>query len=127
MSQDPYAELAEAAETGRSKVLAGSPRTSTPEIGSMGDLAEKVIFGDVWQRPGLSMRDRRLVTIAVLGINGDPRTQGLHIRGALQSGDLTPEELEAFLLQFAFYAGFPRASGLNEVLQEEISAFRADA
>jgi 4-carboxymuconolactone decarboxylase len=125
MTQDNYAALEEAGVTGRDAVLAGTPRpTAKPETGSFSDFADKVIFGDIWQRPGLSMRDRRLITIALLGINGDPRTQALHIRGALHSGDLSPEELEAFLLHFGVYAGFPRASGLQQVLQEEIRTYR---
>src|SRR5438067_11206120 len=125
MTEDRYAGLAEAGVAGRDAVLAGTPRpAATPATGSFSDFADKVIFGDIWQRPGLSMRDRRLITIAVLGINGDARTQALHVRGALHSGDLTPEELEAFLLHFGVYAGFPRASGLQQVLREELRSSR---
>ena len=97
------------------------------EPGSAVEVLEKLAWGEVWARPGLSMRDKRLITIAVLGINGTDRTLGIHIRGALDSGDLTEQELDAFIVQFAAYAGFPRGSAFGQTLSRVIAERAAEA
>jgi alkylhydroperoxidase/carboxymuconolactone decarboxylase family protein YurZ len=126
-AEDPYAHLTEAGRRGR-ELVTGAPATGPdPPTGGVYDLGEKLVFGDVWQRPGLSVRDRRLVTIAVLGMVGDERPLGIHIRGALRSGDLSREELEAFAVQFAFYAGFPRATLIVNLLERELAALAEEA
>ena len=124
MIDDPYSNLADRARAGRASVLPSSPQIAA-RAGSALESFERIAWGDVWQRPGLTRRERRLVTLACLGINGTERTLGLHLRGALDSGDLTPEELDAFLLHFGVYAGFPRASAFASVLErvlEEVGA-----
>jgi alkylhydroperoxidase/carboxymuconolactone decarboxylase family protein YurZ len=121
VSDDPYSRLADSAREGRARVLpSAGPSAAAP--GSALEAFERIAFGDVWQRPGLSSRERRLITLACLGMHGNDRTLGMHIRGALDSGDLTPQELDAFILQFGVYASFPRASAfattLARVLEE---------
>ena len=79
------------------------------------------LFAHVWNRPSLSLRDRRLVTIAVLAALGHPDQLKSHLRGALQ-GDLSREEILEVMVQVAHYAGW--ASGMRgqqaaeSVLQE---------
>jgi 4-carboxymuconolactone decarboxylase len=68
------------------------------------------VFGELWQRPGLPDRDRRLITIAILATNGLEMELGVHIKAALGSGDVTPAELMEVVLQVAHYAGFPLGS-----------------
>jgi 4-carboxymuconolactone decarboxylase len=96
------------------------------EPGSALESLERIAFGDVWQRPGLTMRERRLVTLACLGLNGSERTIGLHLHGALASGDLSPADLDAFLLQFAIYAGFPRASFVASAVEQVLADVRSE-
>jgi 4-carboxymuconolactone decarboxylase len=81
----------------------------------MGDLAPKlaaltdeVLFGDVWQRPGLSPRDRSLVTVAALVALYRTDQLSSHLRRALDNG-LTEQELVEAITQLAFYAGWPCA------------------
>ena len=93
--------------------------------GSALESLERIAFGDVWQRPGLTVRERRLVTLACLGLNGSERTIGLHLRGALESGDLTAADLDAFLLQFGIYAGFPRASFVASAIEQVLAELRS--
>ena len=82
----------------------------------------KVLFGDVWARPGLSRRDRSLITVAAL--TALCRTDQLrsHLGLALDNG-VTREELAELVTHLAFYAGWPAgmsaAITLKEVLSEK--------
>lgn len=70
-------------------------------------ITEKV-WGDLWNRPGLSTRDRSLATIAILATLGHNELE-LHLRAARNTG-VTPEEIGEVLLQVAAYAGVPAAN-----------------
>jgi len=72
------------------------------------DLSEKVLYGDVWERPGLSKRDRSLITVAALTAmyRGD-QLKG-HIERAL-ANCVTTEEIGEVITHMAFYAGWPTA------------------
>ncbi|MFG2894478.1 carboxymuconolactone decarboxylase family protein [Streptomyces sp. NPDC048248] len=84
------------------------------EPDSLGDLAAQHIFGDLWDRPGLSRRERRLVTLAVLAALGQDRPHApLHIKAALESGDLSETELRETAVQIAYYAGWPLATSFD--------------
>jgi len=69
------------------------------------------LFADVWSRPGLSPRDRRLVTIGMLAPQ-DPDAALHHLRAALGNGEITPDEVDEIVVQAAHYAGWPWASKL---------------
>lgn len=93
----------------------------TPAQRLLGDFAPKmvqltddVLFGDVWKRPGLSPRDRSLVTVAVLAATYRPDQLNSHLRRALANG-LTQDELVEALTHLAFYAGWP--SGMAALTQ----------
>lgn len=120
----------ERARAGRRMVLPHDPEITSPP-GSAIESFELIAWADAWQRPGLSTRDKRLITLAVLGLNGTDRTLGLHLRGALDSGDLSEDEIDAFLFHFGIYAGFPKgsafASTLRRVLDERAEAGTAPA
>jgi alkylhydroperoxidase/carboxymuconolactone decarboxylase family protein YurZ/quercetin dioxygenase-like cupin family protein len=116
VTDDAYSHLAEAAREGRARALP-SAADSGAAPGSALESLERIAFGDVWQRPGLSSRERRLITLTCLGMHGTERTLELHLRGALDSGEITAEELDAFTLHFGVYAGFPRASAFASTLQ----------
>ncbi len=81
----------------------------------MGDIAPKlaeltddVLFGDVWERPGLAKRDRSLITVAALIALNRPDQLRSHIARARSNGVTEPEIVEA-ITQLAFYAGWPNA------------------
>jgi 4-carboxymuconolactone decarboxylase len=71
------------------------------------------VFGELWDRPGLSRRDRRWVTLACVGAAAVDEPIQQHVYAALASGDITREEFQEFVLHFAYYAGWPRASALE--------------
>jgi 4-carboxymuconolactone decarboxylase len=64
------------------------------------------LAGELWQRPGLDLRTRSLITIAVVAATGRPRALRFNIRMALRNG-ATRQEIVETLLQVAGYAGFP--------------------
>ena len=74
------------------------------------DLARYVIefpFGDIYQRPGLDLKTRELITVAALTALGNCKPQlDVHINGALNVG-CTPQEIIETIIQMAVYAGFP--------------------
>ena len=71
------------------------------------------VFSELWTRPGLTRKERRLVTLACVGASASPGAIEAHLRGALASGDLSLEEMQEFILHFAFYAGWPRAASFE--------------
>ena len=72
------------------------------------ELTDDVLFGDVWERPGLSKRDRSLITVATLvALYRNEQLPG-HLRRAIDNG-LTEDELIEAITHLAFYAGWPTA------------------
>ncbi|WP_416306989.1 carboxymuconolactone decarboxylase family protein [Neptunicella sp. SCSIO 80796] len=85
------------------------------------DLAKYIIefpFGDIYQRPGLDLKSRELVTVAALAALGHCQPQlNVHINGALNVG-CKPEEIIEVIIQMAVYAGFPAALNAMFVAKE---------
>ena len=75
------------------------------------DITIEQIFGEVWARKDIATRDQRLLTIAVLTTLGEWDACEIHMRMALESGDLTEDELQGAVIHLAHYAGWPRGSG----------------
>src|SRR5438093_3205406 len=84
--------------------------TAYDVVPKLGELRDSVLFGDVWERPELSKRDRSLITVAMLTVMY--RTEELrgHIARALDNG-VTPDELREVILHATFYGGWP--TGVN--------------
>jgi 4-carboxymuconolactone decarboxylase len=76
---------------------------------ALADYTEKVLFGDVWKRPGLCARDRSLVTVACLVALYRINEMPFHLKRALENG-VTRDELVEAITHLAFYAGWPAAS-----------------
>ena len=64
------------------------------------------LFADVWAREGLSIRDRRLITLTILALQMKEESLALHLRQALKK-DLTKKELSELMIHVAHYAGWP--------------------
>jgi 4-carboxymuconolactone decarboxylase len=71
-------------------------------------LTDDVLFGDVWERPELSKRDRSLVTVTALIAGGHTEQLSFHLKKARENG-VTESELIEAITQLAFYCGWPRA------------------
>jgi 4-carboxymuconolactone decarboxylase len=70
---------------------------------------DTVLFGDVWERPGLSKRDRSLITVATLVALYRTNELPNHLKRALDNG-VTRDELVELITHLAFYAGWPTAA-----------------
>ena len=84
------------------------------------DLTEQILFGDVWERPELSKRDRSLVTVSALIALNRPEQLRVHLRKALENG-LTKIELIETITHLAFYSGWPTAMNAIAVAKEVLS------
>lgn len=86
-----------------------------------GDLGRYVVefaYGDVYSRPGLSLRDREIASVALLTAMGGREPQlKVHLNAALEAG-LTPAELEEVVIHTVPYAGFPTAINAMRALRE---------
>lgn len=74
----------------------------------LAELSDKVLFGDVWESPALSPRDRSLVTITSLISLYRVNEMPFHFKKALENG-VTREEIIGVITHIAFYAGWPPA------------------
>jgi 4-carboxymuconolactone decarboxylase len=81
------------------------------------EYSEKVLFGDLWKRPGLSPRDRSLGTIAVLIAAGNFKQLPYHLQFGVDNG-LTREELVEAITHICFYAGWPKADTALELARD---------
>ncbi len=72
------------------------------------ELTDDVLFGDVWERPQLSKRDRSLITCAALVATGKTEQMSFHFPRAIENG-VTQEELVELITHLAFYVGWPNA------------------
>ena len=83
---------------------------------------DDVLFGDLWKRPGLSPRDRSMVTVTTLIASYRINELPFHVKYALQNG-VTRDEIVEVITHLAFYAGWPTAStavGIVRKVFEEI-------
>jgi 4-carboxymuconolactone decarboxylase len=83
----------------------------------MAELTDNVLFGDIWERPGLAKRDRSLVTVSALIAMNRPEQLRSHLALARTNGVKEEEIIEA-ITQLAFYAGWPNAISAIAVARE---------
>jgi 4-carboxymuconolactone decarboxylase len=97
------------ASSARSEVRQVAPRLI--------ELTESVVYGDIWERPGLSKRDRSLITVAALVAmyRGDQLTG--HLERALANG-VTREEIGELITHLEFYAGWPAAMTAGRIAKK---------
>ena len=87
---------------------------------ALADLTDRVLFGEVWERAGLSRRDRSLATVAALVAMNRPDQLRFHLAYAVKNG-VKKEELIEMITHLAFYAGWPSAMSGIMVAKEVLS------
>jgi 4-carboxymuconolactone decarboxylase len=80
------------------------------------------LFAEVWSRPGLSMRDRRLMLLGLLVTAGDMDVVRFQVEAALKNGELSAAELREVVVFLTHYAGWPRGAALNGVVERAVAA-----
>jgi 4-carboxymuconolactone decarboxylase len=111
-------------QVGAASAAPGASAQPRPSQGAIGDFSPKlaqitddVLYGDVWERPQLSKRDRSLVTVAALIAMNRPDQLRSHFSRARANG-VTQEELIETITHMAFYAGWPNAVTAIAVARE---------
>ncbi len=85
-----------------------------PYFPALVDDTNDIIYGDLWERPGLSKRDRSLITVAALVASFRPMQLKTHVKRALDNG-VTKEEIAEIVTHMAYYAGWPAAMTAAQV------------
>ncbi|HTM32943.1 MAG TPA: 4-carboxymuconolactone decarboxylase [Vicinamibacterales bacterium] len=83
---------------------------TTPFTEEMQDLLTRYAWGEIWTRPGLDERTRRILTIGTMVALGRWEEFRLHVRAALDTGGMTADDIKEILLQQAIYCGIPAAN-----------------
>ena len=93
----------------------------TPFTAPLQELVTHHAWGNTWQRDGLDLKTRSIVTVAMLVGLGKMHELKIHVRGALNNG-VTPEELQEIFMHASVYCGFPAAVDAFRTAGEVIDA-----
>jgi 4-carboxymuconolactone decarboxylase len=92
--------------------MADEPTAARQSFGdiapALAEYTDKVLFGDAWRRPGLSPRDRSMITVASLVSLYRTNELPFHVKRAIENG-VTRDEIIELITHLAFYAGWPPA------------------
>jgi 4-carboxymuconolactone decarboxylase len=102
------------------------PATASPE--SLPYIQETLeqMFGVLWNREALSVRDRRLLTMGVTAGLGRADVATTQMVGALKNEELTPEQLGEVVLHLAYYAGWPCGQAMRKAAADAVAIVRAE-
>jgi len=109
------------------EVYAGDVAVPPAGASDFADLMLEQLFGEVWTREELPLRDRRLLTMGVIAALGERDTFAIQVRAALKNGELSAAQIREVLIHLAQYAGYPRAAGLLGVTEKTIAEFQKSA
>jgi alkylhydroperoxidase/carboxymuconolactone decarboxylase family protein YurZ len=74
------------------------------------EMGQEHLFAQIWTRPGLTIEERRLISLSIASSPGSTLGFAAHLCGALESGDLSENELWEWLIHFTQYAGYLKAA-----------------
>jgi alkylhydroperoxidase/carboxymuconolactone decarboxylase family protein YurZ len=95
---------------------------ATPLTADFQDLITRYAWGEIWSRPGLDSRTRRILVIGTLLALGHWEELEMHVRAALRSNELTEADVKEIVLQQAIYCGVPAANAAFRVLADAIAS-----
>ncbi len=96
------------AETTHYRITASNRARVRSLVPKLVDLTESLLYPDIWERTGLSKRERSLATIATLVVNDKPNQLRAHLERGLDYG-IGKDEIGELLTHLAFYVGWPAA------------------
>jgi 4-carboxymuconolactone decarboxylase len=91
---------------------------SSPVTADFQDLITRYAWGEIWTRPGLDERSRRILVLGTLVALGRFDEFRMHARAAIDHGGFTPDDLKEIVLQQAIYCGVPAANSAFEIVRE---------
>ena len=98
---------------------------TTPLTAELQDLITRYAWGEIWTRPGLDARSRRLIVLGTLIALGRWEEFTLHAAAALREGGFTQDDLKEIVLQQAVYCGVPAAHHAMRIVSELLNASNA--
>lgn len=96
---------------------------TTPFTAEFQDLITRYVWGEIWTRPGLDERTRRVLVIGTMIALGRWEEFAMHVRAAVQQGGFTHDDVKEIILQQAAYCGVPAA---NHALKLAEDVLRGD-
>jgi 4-carboxymuconolactone decarboxylase len=84
------------------------------------------LFADIWTRPGLTNRDRRLLLIGMLSNHGAQDVLGIQIPAAFKAGELDEAALREIVIMVGHYGGWPVAARMDRIVEDTIARGRGD-
>ena len=91
------------------------------------DVTVDHLFGAIWTREALGVRDRRLATIGVIAAQGVPALLEVQFDAALERGELTEEQVRELVLHLTHYVGWPLSTGMSGAAERVIARRRKAA
>lgn len=96
--------------------------STTPLTAEFQSLITRYAWGEIWARPGLDVRARRILVIGTLVALNHWEELAMHVRAALSSGDLSAGDIEEIVLQQAIYCGVPAANTAFRIVGELVAS-----
>jgi 4-carboxymuconolactone decarboxylase len=96
--------------------------STTPLTAEFQSLITRYAWGEIWSRPGLDVRTRRILVIGTLIALNHWEELAMHVRAALSSGDLSASEMKEIVLQQAIYCGVPAANTAFRIVGELVAS-----
>lgn len=112
--KDPRRERGEAV---RHKLWKGQRAEPSAVMQDIMDVSVEHLFGDIWTRPGLKLRDRSMITVAALMVLVRPAQLKVHLKGALNVG-ISRKEIKEMAIHLAHYGGWPASMTAMSVVEE---------
>src|SRR5262245_12014373 len=111
-------------EREKEKLMAKAPPSAKrdrirPFVPALVQYTHDILYGDLWERPGLSKRDRSLITLAALIATYRPEQLTSHLDRAIKNG-VTKEEISEMITHLAFYAGWPSAMSAAQLAYTQL-------
>ncbi len=95
---------------------------TTPLTAEFQSLITRYAWGEIWSRPGLDVRARRILVIGTLVALNHWEELAMHVRAALSAGDLSADEVKEIVLQQAIYCGVPAANTAFRIVGELVAS-----
>lgn len=108
-------ELSEEYRRGAAAFAEAYPAQASEDPTEFDRVTMEHLFGEIWQRPGLTRRDRRLLILGAAAAQGNERILRLQLRSGLAKGDLTEDDLTEVPLFLTHYVGWPLGVAVNAV------------
>ena len=92
-----------------------------PDIpGEFFSVTAEHLFGDIWNREGLTVRERRLLLLGAIVALGETGVLPVQLNAALAREEFTPDQLREIVIFLAHYVGWPRAAAFNNLVEDSI-------